>query len=138
MQERVLVGRLRAMTARTTRRAFLAGGAGVAAVAALPAVATRAAADPVLVPGLTVDVAVVGAGLAGLTAARRLVAAGHTVAVLEARDQVGGRTLNHTIGSGAVAEAGGEFVGPTQNRIVALAKEVGVGTFDAYDIGNNV
>ena len=37
-----------------------------------------------------------------------------------------------------MAEAGGEFVGPTQDRIVALAKEVGVGTFDAYDTGNDV
>ncbi len=87
---------------------------------------------------VTADVAVVGAGLAGLTAARRLVAAGHSVVVLEARDRVGGRTLNHAIGGGKVAEAGGEFVGPTQDRIVALAGEVGVGTFDAYDSGNDV
>ena len=58
--------------------------------------------------------------------------------VLEARDRVGGRTLNHAIGGGRVAEAGGEFVGPTQDRIVALAQAVGVGTFDAYDTGKNV
>ena len=59
--------------------------------------------------------------------------------VLEARDRVGGRILNHHIGyGGKVAEAGGEFVGPTQDHIVALAKEVGVKTFVAYDTGNNV
>ncbi|WP_420309174.1 flavin monoamine oxidase family protein [Streptomyces sp. YS-B37] len=85
-----------------------------------------------------VDVVVVGAGLAGLTAARRLVAAGHTVAVLEARDRVGGRTLNHELGDGQVVEAGGQFVGPTQNHVLALAAELGVGTFPAYDEGASV
>jgi monoamine oxidase len=119
----------------TSRRAFLAGGAGAAAALALPGGAASAAASS---ESLRVDVAVVGAGLAGLTAARRLTAAGATVAVLEARDRVGGRTLNHPIGAGKVAEAGGEFVGPTQDRIVALAKEVGVGTFDEYDTGQNI
>ncbi len=118
---------------RTSRRAFLAGSAGAAAAVALPATSSVAA-----TPSVAADVVVVGAGLAGLTAARRLVHAGHTVAVLEARNRVGGRTLNHSIGSGKVAEAGGEFVGPTQDRIVALAAEVGVGTFDAYDTGNDV
>ena len=117
----------------TSRRAFLAGGAGTAAALALPSVARAATPE-----ALTVDVAIVGGGLAGLTAARRLAAAGASVAVLEARDRVGGRTLNHAIAGGEVAEAGGEFVGPTQNRIVALANEVGVGTFDAYDSGSNI
>ena len=84
------------------------------------------------------DVVVVGAGLAGLTAAKLVQAAGHSVVVLEARDRVGGRTLNHSIGNGKVVEAGGEYVGPTQDHILALAKEMGVGTFPAYDDGDNV
>ena len=51
---------------------------------------------------ISVDVGVIGAGLAGLTAARNLAAAGRSVTVLEARDRVGGRTLNEPIGNGKV------------------------------------
>ena len=76
-----------------------------------------------------VDVAVVGARLAGLVAARDLIAAGLTVVVLEARDRVGGRILNHTLGGGAVVEVGGQWVGPTQDRVLALAGELDVGLF---------
>ncbi|MGF7238571.1 MAG: flavin monoamine oxidase family protein [Frankia sp.] len=85
-----------------------------------------------------VDTVVVGAGLAGLTAARSLVAAGREVVVLEARDRVGGRTLNHDLGDGQVVEAGGQFVGPTQNHILALADELGVKTFPAFNDGASV
>jgi len=128
------------MSVQSTRRSFLKGGGLAAAGAAVAGLvpARGAAADTVPVETVTSDVAVVGAGLAGLTTARRLAAAGHDVVVLEARDRVGGRTLNHDIGNGHVAEAGGEFVGPTQDRIVALAGEVGIGTFDEYDTGNDV
>ena len=83
------------------------------------------------------DVVVVGAGPAGLMAARTLVAAGRTVAVLEARDRVGGRTLNHDVAPGRPVEAGGEYVGPTQTRITALCKELGVGIYEAYLKGEN-
>lgn len=123
------------MTPRASRRTFLLGTAGTAALAGtvLGRAPAAGAADTA-----TADVAVVGAGLAGLTAARRLTAAGYSVLVLEARDRVGGRTLNHPLGGGKVAEAGGEFVGPTQDRIAALAGEVGAGIFDAYDTGKNV
>lgn len=84
------------------------------------------------------DVVVVGAGLAGLTAARELVAAGRSVAVLEARGRVGGRLLNHHLGDGRVTEIGGQFVGPTQDHILALAKEVGVDTYQAAVPGETV
>jgi monoamine oxidase len=84
------------------------------------------------------DVVVVGAGLAGLTCARRLVAAGRDVIVLEARDRVGGRTLNHDLGDGQVVETGGQFVGPTQDRVLALAKELGVETYPATVPGDSV
>src|SRR5215217_6893224 len=59
------------------------------------------------------DVVVVGAGMAGLIAARDLLAADVSVLVLEARDRVGGRLLNHTLANGTVVELGGQWVGPT-------------------------
>lgn len=84
------------------------------------------------------DVAIVGAGLAGLTAARRIAGAGATPLVIEARERVGGRLLNHEIGGGKVVEVGGQWIGPTQERIAALAAELGVGTFPTYDQGRHV
>ena len=88
-------------------------------------------------PGRRVDVAVVGAGLAGLVAARDLLAAGLSVLVLEARNRVGGRLLNHKLEGGAVVEVGGQWVGPTQDRVMALAEELGVGLFPTYAEGEH-
>ncbi|GAA2530831.1 flavin monoamine oxidase family protein [Pilimelia columellifera] len=85
-----------------------------------------------------VDVAIVGAGLAGLTAARRLIRAGRRVTVLEARNRVGGRVLSVPTDDGPVVECGAEFVGPTQNRILALADEFEVATARTFDTGRNV
>jgi monoamine oxidase len=84
------------------------------------------------------DVIVVGAGLAGLTAAREVQRAGATALVLEARDRVGGRTLNHPIGDGKVVEVGGQWIGPGQDRMAALAREMKVATFPTYSKGHNV
>jgi monoamine oxidase len=85
-----------------------------------------------------VDVAIVGAGFAGLTAARDLQAAGQTVAVLEARDRVGGRVLNEDIGDGKVVEVGGQWIGPTQDRLAKLARDMNVDTFPTHADGENV
>lgn len=81
------------------------------------------------------DVIVIGAGLAGLTAAWNLQRAGRSVFVLEARDRVGGRVLNHSLGGGHVAEVGGQFVGPAQQHILGLAAELGVATHPIFTRG---
>jgi len=88
--------------------------------------------------GREADVIVVGAGLAGLVAARQLTAARRNVLVLEARDRVGGRTANASIGGGKVTEMGGQWVGPTQDRVVSLATELGIETFPTYYEGRNL
>lgn len=87
---------------------------------------------------LETDVAVVGAGLAGLLAARRLTEAGRSVVVLEARDRVGGRLLNAEIGGGQVVELGGQWVGPGQDRAAALINELGARTFLTHDEGKSL
>jgi monoamine oxidase len=115
----------------TTRRGFVAGAAAGALLPSTAAAKRRRSRR-------RVDVAIVGAGFAGLTAARQLAAAGREVCVLEARDRVGGRTLNHRVERGVIAELGGQFVGPTQDRLLALAEALRVDTFPTYNQGDNV
>lgn len=83
------------------------------------------------------DVVVVGAGLAGLAAARELIAAERSVVVLEARDRVGGRVLGHPIGDGEVVELGGQWVGPGQLEVNEWVRELGLELFHTHDEGFN-
>jgi monoamine oxidase len=76
------------------------------------------------------QVIVVGAGLAGLVAARRLVGEGLNVVVLEARDRVGGRVWSHRFPNGEVVELGGEWISTTQTPVIGLAEELGLGLVD--------
>src|SRR3954452_15115810 len=124
--------------ASLTRRRLLQAGASAAALTAIDGPLTTAAFAAAR-KRKKADVAIVGAGFSGLAAARALAAAGHSVVVLEARDVVGGRTRNAKIAGGKyIAEVGGQFVGPTQDRLLALAKAVGVPTFPVYNTGSNV
>ncbi len=136
-----------------TRRAVL-GGMAVAGtgLALRPTLATAS-----LRPPRSADVVVVGAGIAGLVAARRLAAQNLRVAVLEARGRVGGRVFNQDLVAngfpGRIIELGGQFVGPLpgepatatvpgqevvwpQDKIFNLAAELGIGTFKTYNNGN--
>jgi monoamine oxidase len=133
-----------AMTARhpdraMRRREFVAGAAATvaAAAAAGPSAATARPRRRRRVRRRE-DVVVVGAGLAGLVAAREIARAGRSVAVLEARERVGGRMFDRPIAGGEVVDLGAEFIGPTQNRIRALVDEFAIETFPSPDAGRNV
>lgn len=144
-----------APTSRVSRRALLAGTAAAGAAMAIRPFQADAATG-----SLKADVVVVGAGFAGITAARDLAAKGHDVLLLEARDRVGGRVLNHHLDSKHVVEVGGQWLGPEhdlpdrglsdpanyptddavtgQSQIWALARKVGVPAYLTYNLGQYV
>jgi monoamine oxidase len=82
--------------------------------------------------GTHVDCCVVGAGYAGLTAARRLSQAGQSVVVLEARDRIGGRIWTHHLADGSPVDRGGAWLAPYHDAIFALAREVDVDTYKTW------
>lgn len=88
-------------------------------------------------PPPMVDVVVVGAGFAGLAAARELTRQGHDVLVLEGRNRVGGRSFTGSV-AGLPADLGGSFLGPTQDAILALADELRIPTTPTHHDGKNV
>ena len=83
------------------------------------------------------DYVIVGAGVAGLTAAYELKKKGASTLVLEARDRVGGRIWSGML-EGAEVDWGGEWIGKGQPRIYQLIKELGLRTFPTYDTGRKV
>ena len=85
-----------------------------------------------------VEYCVVGAGFAGLTAALRLKQAGRSVALLEARDRVGGRTYTEVLADGSWIDRGGAWIGPGQDRVYALMNEFGVPAYKQYIDGESM
>src|ERR1035437_7989756 len=84
------------------------------------------------------QVVVIGAGLAGLSAARRLRTLGIEVSVVAARSRVGGRTEGGFTADGTPVELGGQWVGPTQTRMYELIGELGLETFPTFNTGKHV
>jgi len=112
--------------------AFGAAASGRPAAAAAPGRAGTGEAAPA-----AVDVVVVGAGFAGLVAARRLIARGKSVVVLEARDRVGGRVKAGTV-AGRTVDVGGMWVGPTQTRLLDLLREFDLHTTPQFVAGRQI
>jgi monoamine oxidase len=108
---------------------------GVGAVTTLTPALTRAAENST--DSRKTEVVVVGAGFAGLTAARELVRSGRKVVVLEARDRVGGRVKAGKLAGHAV-DVGGMWVGPTQTRVLEMIKEYGLHTRPQFEQGKDI
>jgi monoamine oxidase len=120
-----------------SRRSLLGGSVAAAAGSAMHASSSAAASISKSMSHF-VDVVVVGGGLSGLAAARDLVSRGKSVIVLEGNNRVGGRTWTEPVSgsNGAWVDMGAQWVGPTQDRILALIKEFGLKTFTFYTKGN--
>lgn len=115
-----------------SRRRIIGGGSALLVGTGL---GDAASAAPASSARLKADVCVVGAGFAGLAAAWRLKQAGARVVVLEARNRVGGRSWSVAMKDGTFVDNGGQWVGPTQDAILRLIKEMGCETYPTPDFG---
>ena len=112
---------------KLTRRTFLAAAGAIAANPALAATQQKSKAPP---GEPRVDVVIIGAGVAGIAAARRIIFAGRKCVVLEATGTVGGRCLTDTSLFGVPYDRGARaFHTPEANPVARLALQSG---FDIY------
>jgi monoamine oxidase len=114
------------------RRLLAAGLTGLSTLGLRSSVGRLLAGEPEL------DAVIIGAGFAGLSTARQLMKAGKTFVLLEARDRVGGRTKTEQLLGRIKIDVGGQWIGPEQKRVSALAAELGAETFSTYDDGTHL
>ncbi|KAK8021981.1 hypothetical protein PG993_012748 [Apiospora rasikravindrae] len=113
----------------------------VDAVIACPEVPASLPAPTSQVTSEVFDVAIIGAGLAGLTAAHEVLRAGLTCVILEARDRVGGKTWSQPLsgGQGGVAEMGAAWINDVnQTKMIALARRYNLELIEQNTTGNCV
>ena len=84
------------------------------------------------------DIAIIGAGYAGIAAAKKLQEVNKNFIILEARDRIGGRTLSEQLECGAHIDLGAKWIGPTQHHVWSWVKETNTETYDTYDTGKNI
>lgn len=84
------------------------------------------------------DIVIIGAGYAGIAAAKKLKETNKDFVLLEARDRIGGRTLTEIIECGASIDLGAAWIGPTQHHIWNWVKETNSATYDTFDSGKNI
>ena len=86
----------------------------------------------------TPQVLIIGGGFSGIAAAKKLHESGITFQVLEARDRLGGRVYTRQLSDDLYVDLGGQWIGPTQDRIYELCEEFDLQTFETYDTGRNI
>lgn len=84
------------------------------------------------------DVLIIGAGFSGIAAGKKLHEAGKSFKILEARERIGGRVYTKRWEDGFYLDLGGQWIGPTQDRMYELCQEYGVSYFETYDTGKNI
>lgn len=84
------------------------------------------------------DVIVIGGGFSGLAAAQALQKSHKSFILLEARDRLGGRTHTQRLEDGSYVDLGGQWIGPTQDRMYALCKQYNVEWYETYNEGKNI